>query len=370
MFGWLRKKRETREATPAELQLATIQGVTDFVSPMNAREAESYLPACLACIDYIGSSLASLPVRLCRYDGTKKEYITDHPVAELLKRPHPQVNGMSELLLMAMTDLLSYGNCIIVIDEVNERPVLTFVPYGYCVLPYRDYSAGYRITFPQDKTVVVPKSRVIHIRIGCTDGGFIGRSPLARNSATIGLSKVVEKATSSMWSNGVYPSVVLKTTKTFENDAQRTAARQSLIKQLGGENRGKPMFLDQDLQLDKMSVNSKELEHLDQRMLGIVQICMIFGVSPVLIGDLRFGTYSNYSSARQAWAQDGLSIYQRLFSSALTQQLVGDEPDMAIELDTSHLLQDRDSKVKEIIEMVKAGLFEDTDEAKRELGYG
>ena len=368
MLKWL-KKLTTRQAVPqAEQQLAAIAGVGDFLTPLNYKESESYLPAVIACIDYISTTLASLPPRLCRRDGTKRELVTDHPVASLLQDPHPNLNGFSELILISSVDLLAYGNCIITLDTLNGRPVLTPIPWGYVTCPYREYGAGYRVTYPGSDSVALPSSQVVHVRIGCIDGGFIGRSPLARNSRTIALSKVVERATSSLWSNGVYPSIALKTTKTLTPE-QRSSTRQSLISQLGGNNRGKPMFLDADFAIEQVSANSKDLEHIDQRMLGIVQICMIFGISPVLIGDLRYGTYTNYGEARKA-SMETIAIYQRQFGNALTRKLLADDNDLKIELDSSHLLQTRNEKVMEMVELVKAGVFEnDMESVRRELGY-
>lgn len=369
MFKFLKNKFVVRQAPPAEQQLAAIQGIGDFLTPLNYKESESYLPAVIACIDYISSSLATLPVRLYRKDGMRKEVVTDHSVATLLNDPHPQLNGMPELLLLSCTDLLAYGNCIITIDTLDGRAVLTPVPWGYVTCPYRDYGAGYRVTYPKDESVAVPASRVIHIRIGCIDGGFIGRSPLARNANTLALSKVVEKATSGLWTNGCYPSLALKTTKVLQ-PKQREDARTLLINQLSKENRGKPLFLDADFSLEQVTVNSKDLQHLEMRLYnGVVSIAMIFGVSPVLIGDLRFGTYSNYSQARQAFAHETLSTYQTLFSKALSRKLLADYNDMHIELDTSHLLQTRAEKITEITSLVEKGVLT-SEEAKKEIGYG
>ena len=364
------KKLITRQAPPAEQQLAAIQGIGDFTSPITYRESESYLPAVIACIDLISHSLATLPIKLCRKDGTRKEVVTDHPVAELLKYPNKQLSGMTELLMLSCYDLLAYGNAIITIDTRDNRLELTPIPWGYVTCPYREYNAGYRVTYPGDDSVAIPSSRVIHVRIGCIDGGFIGRSPLARNSATLVLNRLVEKATSGLWTNGCYPSMAVVTKKTLQAD-QRKAARESLINQLGGANRGKPMFLDGDFSIEQLKANSHDLEHIDQRLFGVFSICMIFGVSPVLIGDLRYGTYSNYQQARTAWYSDGLSIYQKLFSKVLTQKLLcnDNDTDLYIDLDSSHLLQTRNEKVDEITKLVEKQILT-PEEGKRELGYG
>ena len=368
MLKYLKRKLSIRQTPQAEQQLAAIAGVGDFLTPLTFRESESYLPAVIACIDYISQQLATLPVKVCRRSGTRKEVVDDHPIADLLADPHPQYSGTAELILLATRDLLATGNAIIVVDQLDGRMVLEHIPFIYVTCPYREYNAGYRVTFPGNQSLALPASKVMHLRIGCDDGGFIGRSPLARNAMTVALSRQVEKATNSLWTNGVYPSVAIKTNKSFKDNQQREDARQSLIKQLGGDNRGKPMFLEQDFGIEQIAPNSKDLEHLDQRMLGIVQICMIFGLSPVIIGDLRFGTYTNFAEARKAGLAQ-LSIYQRLYGEVLTKKLLGDEKDLKITLDSSHLLQTRNEKVDEITKLVEKGIIS-PDDAKKELGYG
>ena len=375
MFKYLKEKLSVRQSPSAtvpnaELQLAAVQGVYDFTSPINYKEAESYLPAVIGCIDFISRSVASLPIRVCRKVGTEKEVITDGAVADLLKAPNPRLVGMTEIIAMTVVDLLAFGNGVILVDEQDGKPILEPIPYGYCTFPYRENMSGYRITYPDNSTRDVPSSQIVHLRINALDGGWIGRSPLARNNNTIALAKLVEQATASLWGNGVYPSLALKTPKSFKSQKEREQARTNLISQLGGNKRGKPLFLDQDFSIEQMKVNSKDLEHMDQRLYGgVVQICTIFGVSPILAAqDYRWGTYSNYDQTRRAWATDGLTIYQKLIGQGLTQKLPI-EDDTYIELDSSHLLQSRKEKVDEIVALVKEGIL-NADEGRMELGYG
>lgn len=370
MFSWLKRKLAVRQTPPpAEQQLAAIAGVADYLTPITYRETESLLPAAVACIDFISHSVASLPIRICKRDGMKKEVVTEGIIYDLLRDPHPHYSGATELMLLAMRDLLATGNSVIVSSETNGRMTLTHIPWVYVTSPYREYNAGYRVTWPGGETVQLPASQVMHARIGCEDGGFIGKSPLGRNSATVALSKLIEKATAGLWENGCYPSLAIKTPKILSAD-QRADARKSIKDQLAGLNKGGNLFLDADFSLQDFSVNSKDLQQLETRQFnGIVNVCMCYKVSPVLIGDLRFGTYSNYQQARVGWFADGISIYQKLWSELFTKTLFGATSDYRVELDSSHILQDRDAKVKEIVELRKAGIIDST-EAKKELGYG
>ena len=123
MLNWLKSKLTTRQATPpAEQQLAAIAGVGDFITPLTYKDAESSLPAVVACVEYITNSLSSLKMQLVRREGSSKEVIYDHPIANLIRNPHPQLMGTTELLSCSMLDLLAYGNSIITIDTLNGEP--------------------------------------------------------------------------------------------------------------------------------------------------------------------------------------------------------------------------------------------------------
>ena len=370
MLKWLKEKLTTRQAPAAEQQLAAISGVGDFLTPLSYKDAESSLPAVVACVEYIVSSLSSLKMQLVRRDGSSKEIIYDHPIAELLRDPHPQLMGSSELLSLSMMDLLAYGNSIITIDTIDGKPVLSPIPWGYITCPYREYSAGYRVTYPGQDSVALPSSRVIHLRIGAVDGGFIGRPILGRSQEAVSLAKLVEKSTRSLFSgNGIYPTLAIKSMKPMNPDTTERA-RTSLEKALGGsDNFGKAMFLPQDFDLEQISPNAHHQELLSTREWHFTTICAVFQVPPQLVGYGRFQTLANFETALKSFAYQPLGRYVRLYGDAFTRRLLPDDKDLSVELDHKHLLQSRAELVTELTSLVEKGIIE-PKEAKRRAGYG
>ena len=367
MYEWLKRIFETRQSvtTPVD-QLASLS--YDYLTPLNFKESEAYLPTVIACIDLICNSLGSLPVKVCRYDGKRKEVLDDHFLVPILNNPNPKLNGFGELMRIACRQLLAYGNAIIIIDRQDGEVRLTPVPWGYCTVPYRENPDVYRISWPENEQVTLPPSRVIHVRLASDDGGYIGKPPLARGSSNVALIKLIEQATQAHWTNGCYPSLCLTTKKTLQ-PSQREEARKALIANFAGGSMGKPMLLDNELTVTPIQTNAQHNQHLEQRMLGLVQICQIFGVSPVLVQDLRFGTYTNYAEARKQFVAETLSTYQGLFADAMNAKLLTDEKDTKIVIDASHLLQTRNERVAEVVELRKADVLT-SEEARKELGYG
>ena len=369
MFNFL-KKLTTRQAPVAEQQLASIAGIGDFMTPLSNKDAESSLPAVVACVEYIVSSLSSLKMQVVRRDGSSKEIVYDHSVAELIRDPHPQLMGTSELLALSMLDLLAYGNSIITIDTMDGMPVLTPIPWGYVTCPYREYSAGYRVTYPGQDSVAVPASRVIHIRIGAVDGGFIGRPILGRSQDSVTLAKLVEKSTRSLFQgNGIFPSLAISVKKTLTPD-EAGRARKSLQDALGGsDNFGKAAFFPYDFNLLPMQPNAQHQELLSTREWHFTTICAIFQVPPQLVGYGRFQTLANFETALKSFAYQPLGRYVKLYSDAFSKRLLPDDKDLRVELDHQHLLQSRNEKIEELTKLVDKQIIT-TEEAKKAAGYG
>lgn len=368
MLRWLKNKLTTRQAPAAEQQLAAIAGVNDYLTPLNYQDAESSLPAVVACVEYITSSLSSLKMQLVRRDGSSKEVIYDHPIAELIRDPHPQLMGASELLALSMRDLLAYGNAIITIDSLDGEPVLTYVPWGFVTAPFREYSAGYRITYPGSNSQLVPSSRVIHLRLGGDE--FIGRPVLGRSANAVALAKLVEKSTRSLFDgNGIYPTLAIKSLKPM-TPTVADQARTSLEKALGGsDNFGKAMFLPQDFDLEQISPNAHHQELLGTREWHFTTVCAVFQVPPQLVGYGRFQTLANFETALKSFAYQPLGRYVRLYSDAFSRRLLPDDKDLRVELDHQHLLQSRSELIAEIKTLKEIGAINET-EAKKAAGWG
>ena len=370
MFLLKRFLQKRQASTPRSGYVDNISALQNQLSPIGFLDAENYLPTVVACIDLITQSIASLPVRVCRREATSRVVVTDHPITRALRNPGRHQAGFSDLMRTAVRSLLAYGNGIIVIDnDDNMQVTLEAIPWVYCSIT--NLSAPqleYQVSRPhRSGSMRYPASQIIHLKTHSDDGGVYGRSVLERGGASVALVKLIEQATNSHWRNGCYPSLALSTTKTLSADTKRKA-REDLIQQFAGDALGKPMLLDQDIKATALPINAQHMQHLEQRQHGIVSICQLFGVVPVLIGDMRFGTYSNFAESLKHYHELCLQPYVVMIEQALTHRLLPDEPDLNIELDTSHLRVSRSDKIKNTIELTKAGILS-KDEAKAELGY-
>lgn len=369
MFS-LRSLFKRQASTPRSGYAENISALQSQLTPIDFLEAENYLPTVVACVDLIVNSMASLPVRVVRKEATSKTVIDDHPILRALRNPPRHLSGWGDVMRVTIRSLLAYGNAVIVIDnDDDQRVTLEPVPWPYCSITSLSASQlEYQITRPyRSGSMRYPQSQVIHIRTHSDDGGVYGRSVLERGGASVALVKLIEQATNSHWKNGCYPSLALSTTKTLNPDSKRKA-RDELIKEFAGDALGRPLLLDQDIKATALPVNAQHMQHLEQREFGVTSICRLYGIPPVLVSDLRFGTYSNFAEALKHYHELTLQPYVVLIEQALTHRLLADEADVRVELDTSHLRVSRTEKVHNLATLVKAGII-DATEAKRELGY-
>lgn len=369
MFS-LKRFFQKRQASTPNNYVDNISALQSHLSPIGFLDAENYLPTVVACIDLIVNSVSALPVRVCRKEATLKTVVDDHPLLRALRSPNRHLSGFSDVMRVTVRSLLAYGNAIIVVDNDDDmRVTIDPVPWPYCSITNLSATQlEYQVSRPyRGPSMRYPASQIIHLKTHTDDGGIYGRSVLERGGASVALVKLIEQATNSHWRNGCYPSLALSTTKTLNPETKRKA-REDLVKQFAGDALGKPMLLDQDIKATALPINAQHMQHLEQRQHGIVSICQLFGISPVLIGDMRFGTYSNFSEALKHYHELTLQPYVMLIEQGLTHRLLPDEPDLRIELDTSHLRVSRSERVANTISLVKAGILS-ADEAKRELGY-
>ena len=370
LFNKLTKRGTT---PPAEQQLSAIAGISDYLTPMNYRSAESNLPAVVACVEYIVSSLSSLKMNVIKRDDASKEVLYDHPIAELIRDPNPQLNGTSELLSLSMTDLLAFGNSVIVLGSNGDQPTLTPIPWGYVTTPPYRASAetGYRISWGKRDSIAVPRSRIIHLRVGSIDGGWLGRPILGRSQEAVQLARIVESCTKSLFENGLAPTIVLTPIKGRNmNKEDVIKARTSLQKELAGkDNFGKAMFLPSEMTISQVTPNAQHQELLATREWHFTTICALFQVPPQLVGYGRFQTLANFETALKSFAYQPLGRYVKIYSDAFSRILLPDAPDMRVELDHAHLLQSRKEKMEELKILTEMQAIT-PEEAKKAAGYG
>lgn len=285
------------------------------------------------------NAMARNPLKTYEFglDGESRRRVRSHPVAQLIKKPHPlgyEFGWKSQLQL----DYNIHGECLAV--KVRERgpgstPIeLWPVPWRYVEVYHDEHRnvLGYEVHIG-GKSFVVDRMEVLHIK---RPGG----SPLAPLRRTLALEEAAQTYQGENIRNGVAPRTAFTTEGRLpENTIPRL--REELNKLYSGaDNAGKAAIFDQGLKPNKIGLSPVDLDLIAQRKLSRDEVCAVYDMAPALLG-LEHGTYSSTSEYRRA-LYDSIATDLVLFEEAFQAQIVEPEPawdGVFVEFDTNELLR-------------------------------
>ena len=293
----------------------------------NARAAEN-LSAIFACVDVISSALASLPPRLYEASGTERRQVDG---TSLFDGPN-RWQTWPDFVSWYVAEALLFGNAVAVVRPDGE---LIPIRWQACGMTMRgDGSLEYDWQFGEghyNLHGVSGDGRVMHMR-DRTDDGITGRSRLSRCAATVGLAHDVLDAAIALWQNGAFPSGALKVPGRLPPD-EKTRLRAQVEDQFTGSgNRAKFMLLDGGSEWERMDVDPKDNEALENRKFMIAEVCRIFEVPPPIVQDYENNTFTNASTAGQWFARFTLAGWARRFEAAFKRTLLPDNHHLELDM--------------------------------------
>jgi HK97 family phage portal protein len=166
------------------------------------------------------------------------------------------------------------------------------------------------------------QQRILHIR------GF-GGSPLGGLSTLTFGRQAFGMARSINWllvrrSNGVNPSGVMSSDKTFVGTQRADAEKLLQEKYAGAMNAGVPFLLDNGLKWQSISINPDDAQMLESRAFSVEEICRFFGVPPHMVGHTEKVTSWGTGLEQQTLGFQKFTLRRRLkrIEQALEKQLL------------------------------------------------
>lgn len=127
--------------------------------------------------------------------------------------------------------------------------------------------------------------------------------------------------------NSARPDVVIGFKGKLDKD-QRKANREEWQQFKGVDRAHRAAVMDNDPSVHLLSQNPKDVEYLEGRYLSREGQCAAFGVPPVLVGDLRRATYSNYEVAEYIFWKDTMLEKLEFFATWVNFVLLPYYPDV------------------------------------------
>jgi HK97 family phage portal protein len=341
-----------------------------------AREGYVRNPVVHRAVRLIGEAAASVPWLL--YEAERE--LAEHPLLALLGRPNPHQAGPT-FLEEVYGHLLVAGNAWIELVCVDGTPreLYALRPDRMKVVPGPDgwpqawdYSLGDRsVRFTAETDGLRP---ILHLKCFHPLNDHYGLAPIEAAGVGLDVHNQASAWTKALLDNSARPSGAL--VYRADGGANLTDEQFERLKReledgfQGAANAGRPLLLEGGLDWKPMGYSPKEMDFVEAKREAAREICLAFGVPPMLLGIPGDNTYSNYVEANRAfWRLTVLPLVGRT-AAALEAWLApawGGGLRLSFDVDqVAALAVEREA----VWNRVAAADFLSTDEKRAAVGYG
>ena len=346
--------------------------------PSNPRAAEN-LSTVLACVGAISSSMASLPAYVYRFNSNGRTVDDVHPISRLIDNGPNQHQTWSDFVEWTMASVLLRGNAIaeVITDNGGAVTGLNPIPWenvSVQLLPNRRLAFDVTdITYLYGGTGRprrLLQNEVFHLR-DRSDDGFIGVSRLRRAAAVVQAGLSIQNFANALYQNGANPSGALEVDGKLGDPAREQLKKSFSEAFSGSSNAAKTLILESGIKWKQISVSPEDAEFLASRRFTVEELCRIFGVPPVIAGDLSHGTFTNSETMLRWFAMATLTPWIRKIESEFSRSVFSEASRMShkLEIDLSGLLRgDPAQRWQSWKIAVEAGIL-DVNEVRQEEGW-
>jgi len=277
------------------------------VDPASALRLDSYY----AAIRNISEDLAKLPWWTLQRTGERStRRAIEHPTFGLLhKRSSPEISSMAWQETM-LSWALGWGNGYSVITRGARTRLDLFHPSRVRVFRNDAGLIRYELTSHDGRQRVLPQESIFHLH-GLGDG-FVGFSIAQLAANSVGLGLALEQFGSKFFKDGTSAAGVFKTPAALGDDAF-AHLKDSWPK--GLPNAHKPLFLEQGMEWQSITVPPDQAQMIESRMFSVETMARWFRMPPHKLQKLSDATFSNIHDQNKEYVVDTLTPWATRFEA-------------------------------------------------------
>lgn len=334
-----------------------------------------------AAIEFTARVLPEAPLVVIETDDSVEKTISNHPVANLIKRPNPFTNR-HDLLASFALDWIASGNVYLIKIRNSRGAVIQLEPVSSGMIKpvgnSTEFISHYKYRV-DNQTFKLETSDVIHFRNGRNPyNPRLGLSPIAALYREIYSDNEASNFQAALLRNfGVGGLVISPADSQSSIDADSAEFLKAEIhSRTTGDNRGKPLVAGGAIRIERLSFDPKSLDLKSLRRLPEERVASVLGIPAVVLGfgaGLDRSTFANYSEAREAAYESYIVPLQALICETLDNQLLSEFDTtgrLRTQFDLSRvriLQQDETALVNRLAVAYRAGIIR-RSEARSQLG--
>jgi HK97 family phage portal protein len=236
-----------------------------------------------ACVRLLADTIASLPWKAYRRDknGVPVEL---SPQPAIIREPFPGFD-LFQWKWMIIANMALRGNSYHLVTGRDNQGYPTALMPLHPDIVFLERRPDILLWFDPIYRVMgqpIPKADICHIRRYTMPGEPWGLSPVRQAAVAIGMGLAAEEYGYRYFKESANPTGMLMTDQNLDPDAVQQQ-QQNWIASHGG--RRLPAVLTGGFKWAPLSISPDESQFLQTRHFQRTEICMMFGVPPVLIGD-------------------------------------------------------------------------------------
>lgn len=280
-----------------------------------------------ACINAITHSMCSVGWHQFEHDGANSNQIAlEDPISWALDMQINEEQSSLDWREVMLKDALDCGNGI---SEIVRDGYMRFQA-AYRIAPERvqpERTKSGKLIYEVENgsgvsNDVLEPSQVFHLK-GIGPDGLWGWSirEFARRSIKLGIDE--EGYGSSFFSRGIRPTGILKFTTKQSPEQLREYKKGFEVAYGGKKNQGGVVAISGPMDFTPWTVNNKEAEMTEARILQGLEMCRFFRVPPHKIFDLSHATFSNIEEQNIEFVTDCLLYWAKKLEAEADLKLYG-----------------------------------------------
>lgn len=303
-------------------------------------------PSVRRVVGFLARHVSTVPFHVYeRVSDTDRKRVTDHPLAEVLSRPRPEMArrgtrpataavGSQKFFSDLMHDYGLHDRWLAVWTWEGSRLVLTRIPAKVTKFESDGLGNVTRVlVYPgTNREVELPVDRCL-LQHGYAQTGASGLSPILTLKNELDEAAEAVKYRRQMWRNSArVPQVITRPEKAKDWSPEARTRFVNGVNEYAsnGAKAGRFLLLEEGMEMQAVQAFSpKDAQDIEGRKLADVIVAAAYYVPPELLG-IREGTYSNIEAFRQMVYGDVCGphflMFEQAFNTQLTEKVAGGRP--------------------------------------------
>jgi len=286
------------------------------------------------CVDFLARNIAQLGLHVFRrVSDTDRQRLRDHPLAQLIGRPLPNVYKVTRYRLIEslMADLGIYFNAYwLKVTTMEGGMGLLRIPPVYVTVRGNLVPTSYEINWATAAPIKKKPEEIVHFRGHNADNAIFGLSPLETLRRVLAEEHAMGNYRENFWQNAARMSGIIE--RPVEAADWSAPARERFKAEFealyaGDENSGKTAILEEGMSWKEASFNAQQSEYLGGRKLSREECARSYHIPLPMVGILDNATFSNIKDQHKQLYQDCMGPWLKMLEEDMELQLLPDFED-------------------------------------------